>query len=605
VTAASEWPCLRPDRALRVAALVKPIPPFEAHALDAGGRLRRTGLVLEMNPYCRRAVAAGIAIARAAGGRCTVFSLGPPAAETVVREALAFGADRGVLISDPAFAGSDTLATAHAVVAALRRLGPFDVVLAGLSSVDAETGQVGPEIAELLGYGFLAGVRELAIDGARLLVRCEQDDGSLHATARLPLLLSVAERLCAPCKAPPEARAAVAGERIVHLAAADLGVGPWGEAASPTYVGEIRAQPRSRRPLRLSGPLTAQARTAAQTLVARGVFDAVTAAPAASVPIRRPRTEPPIAVLCEPDRPRLNRALCGEAARLAGDIQGHVRAFTTVVDECAALGAWGADAVTIVRGARLAEDFARGAGAWVQAARPWAVLAPGTAWGRETAGRIAARTGSALTGDAVSLAVVERRLVAWKPAFSGKLLAAIHARSPIQMATVRPGVLAIPRPREPGAECDEIEIQPTPAITIDARQRADELEALETARIVIGEGLGVARDDYPRLEALRLRLGAELAATRKVTDRGWLPRARQIGLTGRAIAPRLYIALGLSGRYTHAVGIANAHTVLAINTDPGAPIFEACDIGIVADWQTAIAALLSELQRCGPGRRGQ
>lgn len=591
-----EWPKLRPDRALRVAALAKPIPPFDAHGLGPDGRLRRTGLELEMNPYCRRAVAAGIAVAHSGGGRCTVFSLGPPAAEAIVREALAFGADRGVLVSDPAFAGSDTLATAWAMAAALKHFGPFDLVLAGLSSVDAETGQVGPEIAELLGYGFLAGVRELAIDGARLRIRCEQDDGSLHATARLPLLLSVAERLCAPCKAPPEARAAVCEDRIVRITAGDLGAGPWGEVASPTYVGEIRTQQHARRPQRLNGSPASQARQAVATLVKRGVFDAIKTAPAASVPNRRPIEGRAVAVLCEPERPRLNRALCGEAARLAGEIQGHVRAFTTVANDCETLGAWGADAVTLVRETRLAEDFAGAAGAWAQAAQPWAVLAPGTAWGRETAGRIAARTGSALTGDAIALAVADQRLIAWKPAFSGKLLAAIHARSPIQMATVRPGVLALPEARRPGAECDEIVAAPSAAIVIDKRERGDELEALETARIVIGVGLGVAPEHYPQLETLRQYLGAELAATRKVTDRGWLPRARQIGITGRAIAPRLYLALGVSGRYTHAVGIANAHTVLAINSDANAPIFEVCDIGMVADWQDAVPALLKELK---------
>ena len=146
---------------MRIAVLIKQVPRFEAMALGPDGRLVRDGLELEINPYCRRAVSQGVALAAATGGRCTVFTLGPPAAEDSLREAVAWGADEGVLITDPAFAGSDTLATARALAAALGAEGPWDLILAGRNSVDADTGQVGPEVAELLGLPFLAGVRTL------------------------------------------------------------------------------------------------------------------------------------------------------------------------------------------------------------------------------------------------------------------------------------------------------------------------------------------------------------------------------------------------------------------------------------------------------------
>ena len=101
-----------------------------------------------------------------------------------------------------------------------------------------------------------------------------------------------------------------------------------------------------------------------------------------------------------------------------------------------------------------------------------------------------------------------------------------------------------------------------------ARTRDDDLDLLAEATAVIGVGQGVAPEDYPLLEPLRDALGAELAATRKVTDRGWLPRARQVGITGRSIAPRLYVVLGASGKFNHMVGVRAARSVLAINTDP-------------------------------------
>ena len=88
-----------------------------------------------------------------------------------------------------------------------------------------------------------------------------------------------------------------------------------------------------------------------------------------------------------------------------------------------------------------------------------------------------------------------------------------------------------------------------------------------------------------------------------MTDRGWAPRARQVGLTGRSIAPRLYIGLGLSGKFNHTVGVRAAGTILAVNTDPGAPVFADCDVGIVGDWHEVVP-LLHEALRAGGGGPG-
>ena len=87
-----------------------------------------------------------------------------------------------------------------------------------------------------------------------------------------------------------------------------------------------------------------------------------------------------------------------------------------------------------------------------------------------------------------------------------------------------------------------------------------------------------------------------MAATRKVTDKGWAPRARQVGITGRSVAPRLYLGVGLSGKFNHMVGVRAAGTIVAINHDPGAPVFSQCDIGIVGDWHEAVPLLASALR---------
>lgn len=156
------------ERPLRIAALVKQIPVGEAMALGDDRRLVRSGLPLEMNAYCRRAVAKGVEWAQLSGGTCTVITLGPATAEDVLREAIAWGADDGVHVCDAAFAGSDTLATAWAIAATIRRLGDFDLVLVGRNSLDGDTGQVGPELAELIDLPFASGVFAMGLGGEHL-----------------------------------------------------------------------------------------------------------------------------------------------------------------------------------------------------------------------------------------------------------------------------------------------------------------------------------------------------------------------------------------------------------------------------------------------------
>ncbi|HVS40828.1 MAG TPA: FAD-binding protein [Candidatus Dormibacteraeota bacterium] len=594
-----------PSAGLRVVVLVKQVPRFEAMELGPDGRLVRDGIELEMNPYCRRAVTAGVALA-AGGGRCTVLTLGPPPAEDCLREAIAWGADDGVLVTDPALAGSDTLATARALAAAVRLLGDVDVVVCGRNSVDADTAQVPAELAELLDLPLLAAVRELGLEERRLRVRCETDDGTADREVDLPAVVSCAERLCEPCKVAPEGRAEVAADRIRRLETTALGDGPWGQQGSPTRVGRVRHLAADRQRLRLDGPVHEQVHRAVSLLEERRAFDAGTGwgdTGSVLAPLRS-AASPCVAVLADPARPRTTRELLGTAARLAAEQGGEVIALGvgSVPDEAAA---WGADAVALISGAEVEEDVAAAVAGWCAERRPWALLLPATMWGREVGSRIAARVGAGLVGDAVDLDVENGRLVGWKPAFGGSLVAAITADSPTQLATVRPGSLPLLVPRrrvrvrtEPG-----LIVTPRGRAIITARHRDDDPDALARAEAVVAVGGGVPPEAYPRLRPLLEALGAEMAATRRVTDQGWLPRSRQVGITGHSVSPRLYVALGIAGKFNHAVGTRGAGTVLAVNSNPQALIFEAADIGITASWEEVVPLLAAAVASRGATTR--
>ena len=604
---------IAPDRPLRVAVLAKQIPVFEDMVLGPDGRMVRDGIDMHMNDYCRRAVAKGTEVARASGGTVTVFTLGPPSAENVCREALLFGVDGGVHICDPAFAGSDTWATAKALAAALERFGPFDLVMMGRNSVDADTGQVPPQLAELLGLPFATGVRHFSLQGDRLELRLEHDDEWVDAAVGLPAVVSCAERLCDPCKIKdPVAWATVDSSLIQTVSAAELGPGPWGQASSPTSVGPVHMIDVERSRTMTTGTLDEQIDQAVAILAENGAL-AKGSAPVPPMVAGGSPTDADgaaIAVLVEPGRGRVSRELLGAAAELAAEIGGWVAALGPGLDDAdEELGPWGADEqIDIVPAGDgripVEEDVATAISEWVAARRVWAVLAPGTAWGREVASRMAAALDAGLTGDAVELKTDDDgRMIALKPAFGGWLVAEILCSSPVQMATVRPGVLSLPRPNpaRPPARRSSLVSPGASRLEIVRRYRDDDSDELANASVVIGVGQGVELADYPKLEKYRAAIDAVLCATRKVTDYGWMPRARQVGITGHSISPRLYIAIGTSGKFNHTVGVRNAGTVVGINTDPDAPLWDVVDIGIVGDWAEVFDALIPRLAEAHAG----
>ena len=604
---------IAPDRPLRVAVLAKQIPVFEDMVLGPDGRMVRDGIDMHMNDYCRRAVAKGTEVARASGGTVTVLTLGPPSAENVCREALLFGVDAGVHICDPEFAGSDTWATAKALAAALERFGPFDLVMMGRNSVDSDTGQVPPQLAELLGLPFATGVRHFSLHGDRLELRLEHDDEWVDVAVQLPAVVSCAERLCDPCKIKdPEAWATVDGSHIQTVSAADLGPGPWGQEASPTTVGPVQMIDVERSRQMMTGTLDEQIEQAVAILAENGALASGSSAepPLVSGRVMAGDDGPAIAVLVESGRGRVNRELLGAAAELATEIGGWVAALGPGLDEPEEdLGSWGADEQIAVGEtgsgpALVEEDLAGAMTGWAAETQPWAVLAPGTAWGREVASRMAAALGAGLTGDAVGLMVDDAgKLIALKPAFGGWLVAEILCASPIQMATVRPGVLPFPRPNpdRPSALRSSLDSFGQSRLEIIRRYRDDDSDELANASVVIGVGQGVAPADYPELEKHQAAIGAALCATRKVTDYGWMPRARQVGITGHSISPRLYFAIGMSGKFNHTVGVRNAGTVVGINPDPDAPLWEIVDIGFIGDWAEVFDALIPRLTEAQAG----
>jgi electron transfer flavoprotein alpha subunit len=488
-------------------------------------------------------------------------------------------------------------------------------VLFGRASTDAETGQVGPEVAELLGWPQVTAARSLTVDpkARTFTAERETDEGFETVTGPLPAVITAAEDLAEerfPTKAERQAATtgpiATAGVAELGLAADDVGT-----PGSPTWVTGIEEVAIARRGEVLSGdsPQALVAALGERLRALRPLAGAVDDRP--TLPPRGAGTGPPLWVVVEVGRQGVRPVtaeLLAKAAELATRLGGPVEALVigAGAEHADALAAAGADRVLVARDAAL-EPYTTDAHAAVLAEairtrRPRLVLLGSTARGRDLAPRVAARLGLGLTGDAIDLDVdAEGRVRQHKPAFGGVIVAPILSHTRPEMATVRPGVLRPARP-EPArtAVVEALPVPPVPARVRVTAQRAladAAAERLDSAALVIGVGRGIGGPAaLPPIAALAERLGAALAATREVTDAGWLPKQHQVGLTGRAIAPRLYVALGISGAMEHMVGLRRAGLVVAVNKNPKAPIFKLADLGLVADYTTLLPHLEAALR---------
>lgn len=199
--------------------------------------------------------------------------------------------------------------------------------------------------------------------------------------------------------------------------------------------------------------------------------------------------------------------------------------------------------------------------------------------------------------------VKEGKLVMHKPAFGGNVISLITTKTKPQMATARPGMFKplVPNPGRRG-EVTRVVMHAGGRISILARRPVDiGLPDLEGAEVVIGVGRGLKRRENVELAiALAKKLGAAVAATRNVVLAGWLPYKVQVGVSGRAIAPKLYIAFGVSGHINHLVGIRNARYIVAVNVNRHADIFKVADLGVVGDALQIIPILLERavVPRC-------
>ena len=301
--------------------------------------------------------------------------------------------------------------------------------------------------------------------------------------------------------------------------------------------------------------------------------------------------------------------LLGCARQLAERLCCHVIALACAKDMSVAhsLISFGADQVLLLESGTPNNDAILAAGIAELAAErsPEILLIAATMFGRSLAPRIAAKLRTGLTADCTQLEIERETglLLQTRPTFGGNLMAAILCpqRRP-QMATVRPKTFPVPVPdlsRNGGIEKIRLLLPEGTGIQRVQTELDHQTEVnIADAEIVVGVGKGIGGSKGIQMaQALADLLGGVVAASRSVVDMGWLPYYRQVGQTGKTISPRLYIACGISGAIQHVVGLSNVQTMVAINQDREAPIFQMANYGIVGDCAEVIPAILETLSQ--------
>ena len=446
----------------------------------------RRGLDGELGPFDSAAYETALRIENA---EVILLSMGTPETAELLKRLTRLGAKSAVLLSDKAFAGADTLATAYALSLAVKKLKP-DLVLCGRQTTVGDTAQTGVMLSSFAGLGVITNAMSFeSLEGEKIV--CETRDEGV-CEARLPALVTL-ERIYT--LRLPRLRSKEGDVEV--WSAEDIGadVEKCGLRGSPTRVIETHENESGKRKCRFISP------------------DALMSAISEGLEKKQSLSSPSVS-----DK-RLSRVCT------VGD--SPLEYAESVSDDIIRLELTDAEDI-----AEKISQIKPNAGLWGSDSRS-----------KRVASQTAVLLGVGLCADCTSLETDGQELFMVRPALSGTTIAKIRSIRYPAMATVR--------------------------------------TSTDTCDTVLGIGYG-ARDSVDGLRALAERLGAEVSASRMCVDHGILEYASQVGLTGKTVAPSVYIAVGISGAVHHIAGMKHSGTVIAVNPDKDAPIFDYADFGILA-----------------------
>jgi electron transfer flavoprotein alpha subunit len=636
-------------RRLDCIVLVKQVPDVSNIPEDAWdrekGSLKRAMLVRILNPLDLHALTFALQITQSSPGARTIYlSMGPPQARETLVDCLSRVPGDAVLLTDRAFAGADTVATAYSLACAIRRIekeilgGSRDsVIVTGMQSVDGDTAQVPPQIAEELGIEQIAYAEGLEVTPELRVRRIGPQGTEVVRPLRYPVLVTVTactEPLYHSFFLEREARSS----KVLEWSADSVGADParTGLRGSRTQVYRLFSPSEERaKACEFVHEPAELAELIKTSYKATGHRSKAAEDEAYSLEGRASTYTGEFWILAEREGDGIRSVsleLLGKARELAaglGVCVGAILPCDRAGDLPAQLIAAGADKVYAIEHPLLGEflpgPYKEAIAALVRQHRPQIMLFGASPMGRELAPRVAYACDSGLTADCTKLEIGDYAkgsvslvgiLKQTRPALGGNVMATILTKdSPTQMATVRPGVFRVPQP-DPARTGEVIRL----TADLDVNKLGVQSVAVEAivtnasirdADIVVSGGHGLrSKADFerylnPLADALGKALGgdARVGGSRMAVEDGLTTHDRQVGQTGQTVQPRLYLAIGISGAVQHISGMQGSEVIVAINKDPKARIFNYADYGLVGDVETVVPGLIRALDGGLPSSR--
>lgn len=626
--------------------LIKQVPDIKNIPKDAWdrekGTLKRGLLDNVCNELDKQALTFALRMKEKHDGKAVCLTMGPPFAEEVLRYALSIGVDEGVLLTDRKLGGADTAATAYPLAQAIRKIekeifggGKNYIIVCGMQSIDGDTAQVPPQIAEELGITHIAYATSFSFDDGNLRVkRITRRGAETVSPENYPCLVTVTE-WAEPLNASFSRTRWAYSQELYQWGADDINADESciGLKGSRTNVVKIFSPKELRKKecvfendlSKLVGMLkdsyTSKAEVAEQGPKQKYQLPEG----------KRGYYQGDVWVYAEQEGGEINPAsfeLLSKAADLAGSLGEKVGAVVVGKDIkrlAEELIAYGAEKVYIAENDLLKDflpaPYTRAISELIEKYKPQIMLFSATPLGRELAPRVAYNSKSGLTADCTELEIIDRSednqeligiLMQTRPALGGNIMASIITRnSTVQMSTARPGVMKALAPDK--KRKGEI-FEHAPDITksdLGSRILSAELHIstvdLKDANLIVSGGRGLKTkegfDKYiPQLAesfGRFLEQEAMIGASRLAVESGFTDHSHQVGQTGQTVKPKLYVAVGISGAVQHLTGMQSSDIILAINKDPKAPIFNVADYGIVGNLEEIVPELINTLNSQG------
>jgi len=615
---------------MRIVTCVKQVPDERNMATDpvTGSLLRDTAGSIP-NPDDACALAMVRATSESLHGQVQsldAITMGPRQSRSSLRQALSYGFDHAYQLTDSRFAGSDVLATSHALALAIEKTGGAELVFCGEKSADGDTGQVPAELSVLLGAAFLPFVTEI-IDLYRdvITVRSKMDDAEYVIESSLPAVIQVKAGAVKSAPASFRDRIEALKKPIAVLSAEDLSSEmPFGYRHSPTRVRKMIAPVRTRVPSVYSGD---DALTQFRQILeeSENTDDLSADSPRLQSYARQVREtdaccdqvpDEPVAVYVEAHKKGFQNGLellsrlqaCGAKTIYAVTLVPGVHASSdesmervlseTVGEELYLSLLRSVDALTIMEASRAAvttEECAYRLSRYLEKRRVGLCLLSATDHGRTVGPLVAGTLKTGITADVTDLRYVSDQWEQVRPAYGGQVFATIVTpeHRPV-MATVRPRIFAVDlhddgRGVVAVERAQDMENRRTKILSMKTCERETTIE--EAKRLLILGGAITTEEERDRLIAFAKRHELEWGVTRALVQGYLAPHGRQIGVSGLSVAPNLAILVGVSGSVQTMSGLRRAEKIVAINRDEGAPVFDNVDIAFIGQWQDYIESL--------------